>query len=103
MFAHVRLRSKVNFAAKHKHMDLVQVDTPNTATVQAIIYCTAIYRLFCSMMTAPSWKHGLSATGLYSDCNVHEKKLQDILELHKTDTVCMYLWYTYALVAGYHV
>ena len=38
-------------------------------------------------MTAPSWSEGLSAAGLYYDGIIDESRLQDILELHKRDTV----------------
>lgn len=38
-------------------------------------------------MTTSTWKDGLSRAGLYYDGIIEESKLQDILELHKRDTV----------------
>ena len=36
---------------------------------------------------SPAWAAGLSVAGLYYDGIVDENKLQEILELHKRDTV----------------
>ena len=38
-------------------------------------------------MAHPRWAEGLSVAGLYYDGVVGESKLQEVLELHKRDTV----------------
>ena len=38
-------------------------------------------------MAHPSWAEGLSVAGLYYDGVVDETRLQEVLELHKRDTV----------------
>ena len=38
-------------------------------------------------MAHPRWAEGLSVAGLYYDGVVDERKLQEVLELHKRDTV----------------
>ena len=76
MSPHVSIRSKVaRLPAKYKHVDSgCGVSETESASVH-------------TLNMASSWKDGLSRAGLYFDGIIEESKLQEVLELHKRDTV----------------